>query len=283
MDGAVAFYQVSLLAAFIAGLVALFAPCCISYLLPTYLGNIFKEKKKILMMTGVYSAGIFTIMLPIVLGAKVLADFFFRWHTETYIVGGSVMIAAALLSLLGLKLPMPRFAVRPAGESDLISTYVLGLTAGVTAACCAPVLIGVLALSSLSATVWHATAVGLSFVAGMVAPLYVAGLVVRRVKLLEKPFWHKRLFSIKLGDHYYPVFVTNLAASLMFWLLGVLTLVLAISGQLKMPVGPSKVVNDTAWVVTSWTQRWPVVNAIFYGTIVYIIYRLVKVLLQRRR
>ena len=72
-----AWYQISLVAAFVAGMVALFAPCCISFLLPAYLGNVFKEKKKVLLMTLVYSAGIFVVMLPVVLGAKALASLFF--------------------------------------------------------------------------------------------------------------------------------------------------------------------------------------------------------------
>ena len=43
--------QTSLIAAFVAGIVALFAPCCISFLLPAYLGNVFKEKEKVVLMT----------------------------------------------------------------------------------------------------------------------------------------------------------------------------------------------------------------------------------------
>ncbi|HBE90538.1 MAG: hypothetical protein A3E37_05695 [Candidatus Andersenbacteria bacterium RIFCSPHIGHO2_12_FULL_46_9] len=277
------FYQVSLLAAFVAGLVALFAPCCISYLLPAYLGNVFKEKRKILLMTGVYSTGIFTVMLPIVLGAKVLASFFFRWHTETYIVGGSIMMAAAILSLVGVKLPMPHLPAKAGGEMDWLSTYVLGLTAGITAACCAPVLIGVLALSSLSPSLWHAFLVGLAFVAGMVAPLYIAGLVIKRVHLLEKPIFNKRIFSINLDGRYYPVFITNLVSAIMFFSLGLITLGLAITGRLSMPTGPAQIVNDTAWLVTGWTDRWPIINGIFYVLLIYVVYRLVRWLVYDRR
>ena len=89
MDGD-ALYQISLVAAFVAGMVALFAPCCITYLLPAYFGNVFKEKKKVLLMTLIYSAGIFTIMLPVVLGARMITDFFFRWHDQTYLIGGEI-------------------------------------------------------------------------------------------------------------------------------------------------------------------------------------------------
>src|SRR3972149_6193394 len=70
-------HQISLVAAYLAGMVALFAPCCISYLLPAYLGNIFKERKQVLFMTLVYSLGILVVLLPVVLGAKALASLFF--------------------------------------------------------------------------------------------------------------------------------------------------------------------------------------------------------------
>lgn len=40
------FFTASLLAAFIAGIAALFAPCYISALLPSYFASIFREKKE---------------------------------------------------------------------------------------------------------------------------------------------------------------------------------------------------------------------------------------------
>ena len=52
------FFQTSLIAAFVAGMVALFAPCCITFLLPAYLGNVFKEKEKVLLMTLIFGLGI---------------------------------------------------------------------------------------------------------------------------------------------------------------------------------------------------------------------------------
>jgi cytochrome c biogenesis protein CcdA len=248
-----------------------------------YLGSIFKEKKKVLLMTGVYSAGIFTIMIPIVLGAKVLASFFFRWHTETYIVGGSVMIAAAVMSLLGLKLPMPHLPSKSAGQADWLSTYVLGLTAGITAACCAPVLIGVLALSSLTPTLVHSLAVGMAFVGGMVAPLYLAAMVITRASLLERKIFYRRLFSITIGDQHYPVFVSNALSAIMFFSLGVITLILAITGRLSMPEGPATIVNGTAWYVNGLSDRWPIVNVLFYLVLSYFIFRVVRRLIYDKK
>ena len=108
----VSLYQVSLLASFVAGMVALFAPCCISFLLPSYFGNIFRERKKVIAMTFIYSLGILTIMLPIVLGAKVLSVFFFRFHDQNYTIGGVFLLVVGVLTFLGIKLPMTHFALR---------------------------------------------------------------------------------------------------------------------------------------------------------------------------
>ena len=270
-----AFYQVSLVAAFVAGIVALFAPCCISYLLPAYLGNVFKEKNKILLMTGTYALGIFTVILPIVLGAKILADFFFRFYDQTYIIGGGIMVAAAFFALFGIKLPMPHFR-RPQGGTDILSTYMLGLVAGITSACCAPVLVGVLAISSLSGTLLQALSVGLVYVLGMVAPLYLAALFIERGNFLANPVFRKKLFTIKLGDRFYPVLLTNLLAAAMFLGVGSITLVLVFTGKLAMPIGPSPIVNSVAWAVTKWTERWPIVNIVFGFGIIYLVYRIFK-------
>ncbi|MDO8512587.1 MAG: cytochrome c biogenesis CcdA family protein [bacterium] len=269
-----ALYQVSLIAAFVAGMVALFAPCCISYLLPAYLGNVFKEKRKILLMTGIYALGIFAVILPIVLGAKILSEFFFRFHDQTYIVGGVLMVATAFFALFGIKLPMPHFN-RPKGGTDILSTFVLGLVAGVTSACCAPVLVGVLTISSLSGSLLQALSVGLAYVLGMVAPLYLAALFIERGNFLARPIFRKQLFIISLGGNKYPVLITNLLAAIMFFGVGFVTLGLVFTGKLAMPVGPSPIVNNVAWAVTRWTERWPLANIVVGLGLVYLVYRFV--------
>lgn len=70
----------SILAAFFAGMVALFAPCCITVLLPAYLASAFREKKNILKMTFIFFSGIAVILVPIGLSAAGLAQLFRDFH-----------------------------------------------------------------------------------------------------------------------------------------------------------------------------------------------------------
>src|SRR3989344_5554488 len=184
-------FQTSLIAAFAGGVVALFAPCCISFLLPAYLGNVFKEKEKVVLMTLIFGLGIFVVMMPAVLGVTILSKAIFEYHDPIYYVGGIMMIIAAVITFLGLKLPMPSFAMKNPTKTDPISIFTLGIFSGITSACCAPVLIGILTLTFLSTSFFGALAIGGMYVLGMVVPLLIIAVFlsgkVSRFTVLRKP------------------------------------------------------------------------------------------------
>lgn len=232
-------YHVSLLASFAAGMVALFAPCCISFLLPSYFGNVFKEKRRVLLMTFIYSLGIFTVMLPIVLGAKALSLFFFRYHDQSYIAGGLFLIIVSVLTFLGVKFPMPKLSFNPGNKHDAISTYLLGLFSGVTSACCAPVLLGVMSLSAFSLNIINSLGIGLAYVLGMVFPMYIGSYFIDKRNLLDQPALKKVLFTVYFGIKSFPILMTNLIGAIIFLVMGGITLGLAFSGGLGMPESDS--------------------------------------------
>ena len=273
------FYKISLIAAFIAGMVALFAPCCISYLLPAYLGNIFKEKKQVILMTLVYSLGIFVVLLPVVLGAQILASWFFKLHDQTYLFCSILLIGVAFLSLFGIKLPMPHFSYQTkGGKPDVISTFILGLFAGVTSACCAPVLLGVITLSSLTSSTALALGVGGAYVLGMVTPLYLTALFIDKFNLLSKPWLKTKVTQINLDDKIYPIFASNLIAFVIFMLAGLAMMVLTLQGRLGMTASQailSQTINNFAFKITAVTGN-PWLNLGFAAGALYLIYQLIR-------
>ena len=273
-----AFTSISFLAAFLAGIVALFAPCCITYLLPAYFGNIFRERRRVLMMTFIYSLGIFAVMLPVVLGAKALSMFFFRLHDQTYYLGGGFMIILAFLSLLGIKLPMINLH-RKNGRLDVWSTFTLGIFSGITSSCCAPVLIGVIALSSLSPTLLTSLGVGIFYVFGMVAPLYLASLVIDKNNILDRPALRKSLGIIKLFGKKYDILLTNIIAAAVFAVTGMATITLTKLGLLGMNLGNSqtaKTIQQVAWTVTGWSRGVPGINIIFLLIVILLAVKLLS-------
>lgn len=273
-------FQLSLLASFIAGMVALFAPCCITFLLPAYFANVFKEKKQVVLMTFIYSLGIFTVMMPVVLGARALSQFFFNFHDQTYVIGGVFLIFVAFATLLGFKLPMPVFGNLKRAD-DPLSTYILGLFSGITSACCAPVLIGVLALSSLSPTLAQGLLVGFFYVLGMVTPLYLASLFIDKRNLLEKPLFRRPIHEIVVSGKTHLITVSSLVSFFMFAGIGIMIIFLSLSGRLAMTRSEdsvTQVIQSVAINVTQFVQSIPGLDIVFFVLSLYLISRFIKYL-----
>lgn len=175
---------ISLITAFFGGMVALFAPCCITFLLPSYLANIFRHKASVIAMTFLFALGIATILVPTALGIRAVADIFQRFHTQTYVVGGAFMILLGLMQLTGKKitLPMIHLTIDLNSHKSPWAVYVLGVFSGITSSCCTPVLAGILTLSFLSPTFFWAGMAGIAYVAGMVVPLVVIAVFLEKIR-----------------------------------------------------------------------------------------------------
>lgn len=270
-------FQTSLIAAFVAGMVALFAPCCISFLLPAYLGNVFKEKEKVVLMTLIFGLGIFIVMMPAVLGVAALSKALFDYHDQIYYIGGIVMIVSAAITFLGLKLPMPHFREKNPDKPDVFSVFTLGIFSGITSACCAPVLIGILTLTFLSTNFFGALAIGGMYVLGMVMPLLIIAVFLSgkmgKFTLLRKP-----LFSFKFLGKERVVIISSLIASAIFFLTGVLIIYLKATGRLGMEdtEGFSKMITNASSYVNQFVGGSLVLNILFVGILILAFYKISK-------
>lgn len=265
-----AVFQLSLLASFVAGMIALFAPCCVTFLLPAYFANIFKEKKQVLFMTFIYSLGIFTVMMPVVLGARALTRVFLNLHDQTYLVGGLFLILVGFLALAGVKLPMPRISTNRQAN-DPLSSYILGIFAGVTSACCAPVLIGVLTLTTLSPTLPLALLVGFFYVLGMVTPLYLASYFIDRGNILNKPIFRRPIWG--------RITLSSLVSFILFTGLGFLLIFLSLTGRLSMSGAEqttARSIQNAALSFTKLTAQIPGLDIIFTLIAAYLLYKFIK-------
>jgi cytochrome c-type biogenesis protein len=224
------FYGGSLLAATIAGAVALFAPCCISVMLPAYFASSFHNRRLLVAMTFLFAAGVATVVLPIALGAVVLQRLMVSQHTGIYLAGGTLMLALGGYTLLGgkLRLPMPG---RPARTSTgPLAVYALGVFSGVASACCAPVLAGVVALSGLAASFARALGLGGAYVFGMVAPLFAIAVLWDRHDWPASRLFRPRAFTLKVGRLQWTVTGTNLVSGALLLVMGAAAVWVAVAG-----------------------------------------------------
>ncbi|MBI2039253.1 MAG: cytochrome c biogenesis protein CcdA [Candidatus Niyogibacteria bacterium] len=225
-------FSASIIAAFFAGLVALFAPCCITVLLPAYLASAFREKKHVLKMTLIFFAGIAVILVPVGLGAAGLARVFRDFHREMYFIGGFLMIALAGMAVAGKSIalfPMPK-RMALAGTHPR-SVFLLGIFSGAATSCCAPVLAGALTLAAISGAFWKALVVVFAYVFGMTFPLFIAAYFYDRFKIENSRFIQGKLLEWKIGGRTLLIHSTNLAAGAVFLVMGATLIGLALSGN----------------------------------------------------
>src|SRR5579859_642653 len=194
------FFGGSVIAAVVAGGIALFAPCCISFMLPAYFASAFQNRRLLVAMTFIFAAGVATVILPIALGASLLRQIFTEWHPVIYTVGGLIMLGLAIYTLLGgqIHLPTPGGTVGN-GRAGPVSVYTLGVFSGITSSCCAPVLAGVIALSSAAPSFAVALGLGIAYVFGMVAPLFVISLLWERFDWRSNRLLRARSFTYAIG------------------------------------------------------------------------------------
>lgn len=221
----------SLVAAFVAGVAALFAPCCITVLLPSYLGNIFREKYKIFFMTFVFFLGVATVFLPIGLGASFLAQTFSKYHNVIFSIGGIFLLILGITMLLGKKFSTPT-SVRDGMKRHVSSIYVLGIFSAIATTCCAPVLAGVLTLSVASGTIAWGLLYTLAYVVGMTLPLFIIAVFLDKVNLTERFTNTNKTVRMRIGGFRWMITISELISGLIFLLMGGYITYLAFSNKL---------------------------------------------------
>lgn len=112
----------------------------------------------------------------------------------------------------------------------------------------------------------------------MVTPLYLASLLIDKVNFLERPVMKKRLWTVKIGENVYPVFVSNLIATIVFGVVGVLTVFLTLNGS----IARENEENFMKWMTKLVFQLSDVINVLPWNNLIgagvggYLLYRFIK-------
>lgn len=225
------FYGGSVVAAVVAGSIALFAPCCISVMLPAYFASSFQNRRKLVAMTFLFAAGVATVILPIAMGAQAVRRLFNAQHTAIYLAGGLLLLGLGAYTLLGGQMHLPMPGQRAGRRAGPFGVYSLGVFSGVASSCCAPVLAGVIALSGVASSFGLALGLGTAYVFGMVTPLFVISLLWERRDWRSSRLFRPRSFTWHLGPIRRTISGTNLASGALLSLMGVATVWIAFTGS----------------------------------------------------
>jgi cytochrome c-type biogenesis protein len=253
----------SILAAFFAGGVALFAPCCIVFLAPSYMSVAVKNRKwRLLPLTFVFAAGLALVLVPITLGISLVAGTISHYHEVLYYAGGALMLALAAYSLSGRMWSLPSFLRAPdTSRGDTGSFFALGVFSGIASSCCAPVLAGVMTLSALASSPVGAVTLGLAYVFGMTFPLFVMALVWDRFDLGERRWLRAKAIRIRVAGRTLVTNTVNLAVAIAFALMGGFVIYLANTGTMTggpgFQVAIGRLLTRIFANIETWTAHVP--------------------------
>ncbi len=223
---------VRLLAAFLSGAIALFAPCCVVFMFPSYLAVAVRNRRwRLFPLTLTFAAGIAVVLVPVTLGVGVLTRSLLRFHGPVYAVGGGLLILLAVLAVTGKTWALPMMRQAPdVTRTDTAGVFALGVFSGAASACCAPVLAGVITLSAVSPSLLQGVGLGFAYVFGMVFPLVVLTAIWDRAGLSDRPLFRGRPVRWHLGGREFVTNTFDLLAAAMFSLMGIVLLGVAITG-----------------------------------------------------
>jgi len=227
----------SLLAAFLAGSVALFAPCCVTVLFPAYLSAAVRNSRwRLVPLTFIFATGIAVVLVPVTLGLSFLTRGLLKYQGAIYITGGLLMLVLAALALSGKGWTLPIMRGSPdVRRTDTGGVFALGVFSGAASACCAPVLAGVLALSAVAPNLIQGVGIGLAYVFGMVAPLVILALTWDRFGAGLRDRMQGRERHIRVAGRVFSVTTLNLVAATMFGILGVALIGFGVTGATLAP------------------------------------------------
>jgi len=261
----------SVIAAFVAGAVALFAPCCIVVMFPAFLAaSVRNHRWRLVPLAFVFAAGVATVMLPVTLGLGLLTESLLRYHTVVYGLGALLLVGLAALSLSGGTWSLPFLRGSPdISRTDSAGVYTLGVFSGAASACCAPVLAGVLTLSAVSPGLVAGVGIGLAYVFGMVFPLVVMTLMWDRLRPEQAHFGAKPV-SLEVGPIRIATTMAGVAASAMFLVMAVVLGVVAVTGSSLTPTFTANMGTRIEDALTPLLSRlaWipdPVIGAVLIG------------------
>lgn len=222
----------SFMASFFAGVAALFAPCCVTVLLPTYFASIFKQRSTVFLMTFVYFLGLLIVFLPIGFGISAVSQLFSTYHNLIFSLGSLFLILLGLTLVSGIQFSFSVLVHPQLKNSGLGSVFVLGIFSGIATTCCAPVLAGVLVLAALPASFLLGGAYTLAYVLGMVIPLFILSALLDKGRFTQKFFAFRKTVSYSFFGKKIRLTISNLFSGVMFLILGLIILYLAVTNNL---------------------------------------------------
>ena len=176
--------DLSLLGAFLGGMLALLSPCSVM-VLPAFFAYAFHSPRELFSRTGAFFLGLAISLVPLGLLAGTLGAWVAAHRGG--IMTGVLILVIALGAVMLLGIPLPALTKQQSAKgTSVASVFALGAVYGLAGGCAGPIFGAVLAMAAFGGNALMGGLTMLLYAAGMTVPLLLLALLWNRIPGIRK-------------------------------------------------------------------------------------------------
>lgn len=208
--------NVSLLVAFLGGILSFLTPCAIG-ILPAYFAYTFQEKKELVKMTLFFFLGLMVIFIPIGLSASLIGNLLIIYREWLAIIAGGLLFILGILMILGKGFSFIPLKMKT--QRNALGIFLFGIVFGIGfTPCNGPILLAITTLAATQ-TIFYSVGMFILYGLGMAIPLLILSFFFDRFKVIEKLAKGHMRFTF-LGKEF-KTHWTGIVAGAIFIILGI--------------------------------------------------------------
>lgn len=261
--------EISLLTAFLGGVLAILSPCG-ALLLPAFFASVIGRRMRLLVHGAVFFLGLVITLVPLGLGLGAVGNLLTTYRDALIIATAVILVVLGLAQAAGFGFDMAKALPGAEGlqqrahrRTGVLRTLLLGAASGVAGFCAGPILGAILTLAVAQGNSLGAGLMLAVYGLGMVAPLMVLAAVWDRLGPRAMTLLRGRGFRFLGRDLHTTSMITGLliaGVGVLFWTTNGL-----VSAPSLVPAGIQRGLQSYSGILAN-----PLVDAILLGAIVLI-------------
>lgn len=262
--------EISLVTAFLGGVLALLSPCG-ALLLPAFFASVIGQRMRLVLHGGIFYLGLVVTLVPLGLGLGAVGNLLTAYRDVLILTTSVVLIVLGLAQAAGFGFDMSKalpgagsLQQRAHNRSGFIRTVLLGAASGVAGFCAGPILGAILTLAMAQGNAWNAGLMLAVYGLGMVVPLTVLAAVWNKLSPRAMSVLRGRGFRFLGRDFHTTSVITGLLIAVMgvvFWTTNGL-----VSAPSLLPAGIQRGLQSYSGILAD-----PLVDALLLAGVVIVV------------
>ncbi|OAV62415.1 cytochrome c biogenesis CcdA family protein [Enteractinococcus helveticum] len=262
--------EISLVTAFLGGVLALLSPCG-ALLLPAFFASVIGQRMRLLLHGGVFYLGLVVTLVPLGLGLGAVGSLLTEYRGALIVTTSVILILLGLVQAAGFGFDLSKalpgagsLQQRAHSRGGFVRTVLLGAASGVAGFCSGPILGAILTLAVAQGNTWNAGVMLAVYGLGMVVPLTILAAVWHKLSPRALSVLRGRGFRFLGRDLHTTSVVTGLlivALGVVFWTTNGL-----VSAPSLLPTGIQRGLQSYSGVLAN-----PLVDAILLAAVVVVV------------